>query len=91
MPVAEFSSALVAGPPVRRPVWVASLAGGEPRLLHEDSGGRPRLWLDDNRVLIETFGSGLNSFAVLDVRRGAKLQLCVKTSRYARGDDMFAR
>jgi Tol biopolymer transport system component len=58
---------LVAGPPVRRPVWVANLAGGEPRLLHEDSGGRPRLWLDDNRVLIETFGSGLNAFAVLDV------------------------
>jgi hypothetical protein len=60
--------AIVAGPPVRRPVWVADVAGGEPRLLHEDSGGRPRLWLDDNRVLIETFGSGLNSFAVLDVR-----------------------
>ena len=59
--------ALVAGPPVRRPVWVANLAGGEPRLLHEDAGGRPRVWLDDNRVLIETFGSGLNSFAVLDV------------------------
>jgi len=57
---------LVPGPPVRRPVWVADVAGGEPRLLHEDSGGRPRLWLDDNRVLIETFGSGLNAFAVLD-------------------------
>jgi Tol biopolymer transport system component len=60
-------SALVAGPPLRRPVWVADLAGGEPRLLHEDAGGRPRLWLDDTRVLIETFGSGLNSFVVLDV------------------------
>jgi Tol biopolymer transport system component len=59
--------ALVAGPPVRRPVWVARLAGGEPRLLHEDAGGRPRLWLDDDRVLIEAIGSGLNSFAVLDV------------------------
>jgi Tol biopolymer transport system component len=59
--------ALVAGPPVKRPVWVANRAGQEPRLLHEDAGGRPRLWLDEHRVLIETFGSGLNSFAVLDV------------------------
>src|SRR4029079_13611189 len=36
-----------------------------PQLLHEDAGGRPRLWLDDQRVLIETFGSGLNSSAVI--------------------------
>src|SRR5262249_23957069 len=60
--------AVVAGPPVRRPVWVANLTGGEPRLLHEHSGGRPRLWLDDHRLLTETFGSGLNAFALLDVR-----------------------
>jgi len=59
---------LVAGPPVRRPVWVANLTGAEPWLLHEDAGGRPRLWLDDSRVLIETSASGLNSFAVLDLR-----------------------
>ena len=58
---------LVPGPPVRRPVWVADLEGGEPRMLDQDAGGRPRAWLDDNRVLIETFGSGLNSFIVLDV------------------------
>jgi Tol biopolymer transport system component len=73
--------ALVAGPPVRRPVWVANLAGGEPRLLHEDSGGRPRLWLDDNRVLLETFGSGLNSFAVLDVRDAAPRTLLASRDR----------
>jgi Tol biopolymer transport system component len=58
---------LVPGPPVRRPVWVLNIAGGEPRLVDEDAGGRPRAWLDDNRVLIETFGSGLNSFITLDV------------------------
>jgi Tol biopolymer transport system component len=59
--------ALVPGPPVRRPVWVLNLAGGEPRMVDEDTGGRPRAWLDDTRVLIETFGSGLNSFITLDV------------------------
>jgi hypothetical protein len=31
-------SALVAGPPVRHPVWVADLGGAEPRLIHEDAG-----------------------------------------------------
>jgi Tol biopolymer transport system component len=72
---------LVAGPPVRRPVWVANLAGGEPRLLHEDSGGRPRLWLDDNRVMIETFGSGLNSFAVLDLRDATPRPLLASRER----------
>jgi Tol biopolymer transport system component len=59
---------LVAGPPVRRPLFVANVADGACRLIHEDCGGRPRLWLDDDRLLAETFGSGLNSFVVLDTR-----------------------
>ena len=36
----------------------------------EDCGGRPRLWLDDERLLAEIFGWGLNSFVVLDTRKG---------------------
>ena len=57
---------LVPGPPVRRPVSVANLADGRSQLVFEDAGGRPRLWLDADRLLAETFGSGLNSFVVLD-------------------------
>ena len=63
---------LVAGPPVRRPVFVANLADGASRLIYEDCGGRPRLWLDDDLLLAETFGSGLNSFVVLDTREGTQ-------------------
>ena len=59
---------LVAGPPVKRPVFVANLADGASRLIFEDCGGRPRLWLDDELLLAETFGAGLNSFIVLDTR-----------------------
>ena len=47
---------LVPGPPVRRPVFVANLANGAARQIFEDCGGRARLWLDDDRLLAETFG-----------------------------------
>ena len=63
---------LVAGPPVRRPLFVANVADGACRLIHEDCGGRPRLWLDDDRLLAETFGSGLNSFVLLNTRDGTQ-------------------
>jgi eukaryotic-like serine/threonine-protein kinase len=72
---------LVPGPPVRRPVWVVDLAGGEPRMLDEDAGGRPRVWLDDSRVLIETFGSGLNSFIALDVADATTRPLLASPTR----------
>jgi hypothetical protein len=42
-------------------------------MVDEDAGGRPRAWLDDKRVLIETFGSGLNSFITLDVADAARV------------------
>jgi len=61
-------STLVPGPPVRRPMFVANLADGASRSIVDDCGGRPRLWLDDDLLLAETFGSGLNSFIVLDTR-----------------------
>jgi Tol biopolymer transport system component len=72
---------LVPGPPVRRPVFVANLADGASRLSHEDCGGRPRLWLDDDLLLAETFGSGLNSFVVLDTREGTQHPLLLSRDR----------
>lgn len=73
--------AVVSGQPVRRPVWLASLGSGVPQLLHDDAGGRPRLWLDDHRLLTETFGSGLNSFFVVDVRDATQRPLLASRDR----------
>ena len=72
---------LVAGPPVRRPVFVASLSDGTSRLIFEDCGGRPRLWLDDELLLAETFGAGLNSFIVLDTREATQHPLLSSRER----------
>jgi Tol biopolymer transport system component len=72
---------LVAGPPVRRPVFVANLADGASRLIFEDCGGRPRLWLDDELLLAETFGAGLNSFVVLDTRKATQRPLLSSRER----------
>lgn len=72
---------LVAGPPVRRPVFVANLADGTSRQIFEDCGGRARLWLDDDLLLAETFGSGLNSFVVLDTRNATQRPLLSSRDR----------
>ena len=72
---------LVPGPPVRRPVFVANLADGASRLVFDDAGGRPRLWLDDDLLLAETFGSGLNSFVVLDMRNATQRPLLSSRDR----------
>jgi Tol biopolymer transport system component len=72
---------LVPGPPVRRPVFVASLADGTSRQIFEDCGGRARLWLDDDLLLAETFGSGLNSFVVLDTRTATQRPLLSSRDR----------
>ena len=72
---------LVPGPPVRRPVFVANLADGTYRQIFEDCGGRARLWLDDDRLLAETFGAGLNSFIVLDTRNATQRPLLSSRDR----------
>jgi len=72
---------LVAGPPVRRPVLVANLADGKSQLIFEDCGGRPRLWLDDVQLLAETYGAGLNSFIVLDMRKATQRPLLSSRER----------
>jgi Tol biopolymer transport system component len=72
---------LVAGPPVRRPVFVANLVDGTAHQIVEDCGGRARLWLDDDLLLAETFGSGLNSFVVLDTRQATQRPLLSSRDR----------
>jgi Tol biopolymer transport system component len=74
-------SAVIPGPPVRRPVFLTNIHGGETRLVRDDCGGRPRQWLDEQTLLVETFGSGLNSFLVLDMRDGAQRPLLAAETR----------
>lgn len=72
---------LVPGPPVQRPVFVADIADGSARQIFEDCGGRARLWLDDDLLIAETFGSGLNSFVVLDTRHATQRPLLSSRDR----------
>ena len=74
-------SALVPGPPVQRPVFITNLADGETRLVGDDCGGRPRQWLDEQTLLVETFASGLNSFFLLDTRDGSQRPLLSAAKR----------
>ena len=73
--------ALVAGPPVQRPVLLTSIATGETHLVREDCGGRPRQWIDEHTVLVETFGAGLNTFLALDTRDGNQRLLLSSMTR----------
>ena len=74
-------SAIVTGPPVQRPLLLANLDGGEARAVRDDCGGRPRQWIDEQTLLIETYGSGLNSFLVLDARDGSQRPLLSAATR----------
>ena len=60
------NGSLVPGPPVKRPVFVVDLLNGLTRQVSDDCGGRPRQWLDERYLLIETFGSPLNRLVVVD-------------------------
>ena len=73
--------AIVPGPPLQRPVFLTNLADGETRLLRDDCGGRPREWLDERTLLIETYGAGLNTFILLDTEEGASRPLLSATDR----------
>ena len=74
-------SAVVPGPPVQRPLFLTGITDGESRLVCNDCGGRPRLWLDEQNLLVETFGSGLNAFLIVDVRDGAQCPLLSAATR----------
>jgi Tol biopolymer transport system component len=73
--------ALVPGPPVQRPVFVADLADGRARLVRDDCGGRPRQWLDERTLVVETFGKGLNTFVLVDTQDGVQRPLLSSINR----------
>lgn len=53
----------------------------ETRLVCNDCGGRPRVWFDEETLLIETFGSGLNAFLIVDMHDGAQRPLLSSATR----------
>jgi hypothetical protein len=60
---------------------LANITGEETRLVRDDCGGRPRLWIDEQTLLIETFGSGLNAFLIVEVPAGAQRPLLSAATR----------
>jgi hypothetical protein len=66
---------------VQRPLFLTSITGRETRVIRNDCGGRPRQWLDEETLLIETFGSGLNAFLIVEMRDGAQRPLLSAATR----------
>ena len=62
-------------------VCSSTVADGETRLVREDCGGRPRQWLDERTLVVETFGAGLNTFVALDIHDGMQRPLLSSTAR----------
>lgn len=73
--------AVVPGPPVQRPLLLTNITGEETRRARDDCGGRPRLWIDEQTLLIETFGSGLNAFLIVEMHDGAERPLLSAATR----------
>src|SRR5262245_12991079 len=71
----------MSGPIAARPVLIAHLGDGSSRQLCDDCGGRPRQWLDERYLLVETFGSRLNRFLVLDTNDGSQHDLLHSADR----------
>jgi serine/threonine protein kinase/Tol biopolymer transport system component len=72
---------VVPGSKAMRPLFVVDLPAGPSRQLCDDCGGRPRHWLDDNSILVETFGSRLTTFVVVDVKSGRQRPLISSLDR----------
>jgi Tol biopolymer transport system component len=72
---------LVPGPALRRPVFVVDLPDGKTRQIRDDCGGRPRQWLDERYLLIETFGSRLNRFVVVDTTTASQHDILASSDR----------
>jgi Tol biopolymer transport system component len=71
---------LVPGPRALRPIVVLDLANGSVRQLSSDSGGRPRQWMDERYLLIETF-SQLNSLVLVDTTTGSQREFLSSATR----------
>jgi Tol biopolymer transport system component len=74
-------SAVVPGPPVQRPLLLTNITGEETRRVRDDCGGRPRVWIDEQTLLVETFGSGLNAFLIVEMHDGAERPLLSAATR----------
>jgi Tol biopolymer transport system component len=74
----------VPGPRALRPIFVLDLSTGDSQQLCEDCGGRPRQWLTNGTILVETFGSHLGGFVIVDAATGARRPLLDSTTRSAR-------
>lgn len=74
-------STRVPSPRAMRPVFITTLPDRRSRLLSEDCGGRPRQWLDDRVLLIETFGARLNTFVLIDTVTGERHDLIASADR----------
>ena len=70
-----------AGPRAMRPIYIGSVADRDTRKLANDCGGRPREWLDERLLVIERFGSRLNSIALLDTVNGDQRDLLVSAEQ----------
>jgi Tol biopolymer transport system component len=66
---------LAPGPPVQRPISVVDLGNGTSRQIREECGGRPRQWLDDRYLLVETFSSSLSRFLVVDTATSSQVEV----------------
>jgi Tol biopolymer transport system component len=69
------------GAQAKRPIFVSSLPDDTTRSVGDDLGGRPRQWIDERRLLIETFGSRLNRFTVLDTTDGVLSELVASANQ----------
>lgn len=69
------------GPRALRPIVVVDLMDGASRQVSDDAGGRPRLWIDERDLLIEPFGSRLNSFVLVNTITGSQRELLSSATR----------
>jgi Tol biopolymer transport system component len=69
------------GPRASRPLFVADLTTGRSRQICENCGARSRQWLDERYVIVETFGSRLNRFLVIDTMDGSQRDLLGSADR----------
>jgi len=71
----------MSGPRASRPLFVADLTTGRSRQICENCGARSRQWLDERYLLVETFGSRLNRFLVIDTMDGSQRDLLGSADR----------
>ena len=81
--VLAFGLKVPGGEQARRPIVIGRPGDTSWRSLGEDSGGRPREWVDERRLIIERFAR-LNSIGVIDTATGVQQDLLVSGDRSIR-------